>query len=1073
MKHGINNKQASLLIGKHFSEVDDKLFNLLDLAESKDKSELLLASIEQRSAGLRPFPFTKAIDYKENLKYAKYLIIPIIIFATIGITGNLASFFGSYQRMVNYDLAYEPPAPFVFKLFSTDLNVLESEPYTVQVSTDGQIKPERVFIVVGDKEFLLQESKGIYSHTFYPPLSNTTFHFRANDMVSNSYDLNVLKVPSIQSFSMVLDFPDYINKPTEHLKGTGNATFPEGTKVTWQVVGDNTDSILFIEKDTVFAFSKTNEVFGLSKKVYTDVDYHLTTSNKNVEEYEKLGYSLHVIKDKYPTIEVNQILDSINPNIFYFVGDVSDDYKVSSIELVCYSNDTEEQVIKLAAPNSNFKHFYYTYPSGLNLEAGKGYSFFFKVTDNDAIHKGKSTKSRIFNLALLDSNQLKNNKLYNQNKLINDLDRSLERLKEQKETLNDINKEQKEKSELNFNEKNKIKDFLKEQKQQEEMMQKFSKQLKETLDSSDENMAFNKMLKERLERQELQARKNERLLEELNKVADKIKKEELSRKLDELGKQQQNSERSLEQLLELTKRYYVTEKASQLAKDLELLSKEQDVLSNIEAEDFSPNEQEKLNRDFSKLSEELDELEKDNEQLKKPLPLDISKPKQESVKKDQEEALEELNKQKGDEQSSENNKPEESNNKASKKQKSAAQKMMEMSESLQQSSSNGNSESEDAEDAEMLRQILDNLITFSFKQENLYDNLNGADIEISQFSGTVRSQQDLRGLFGHVDDSLFALSLRRAELSEFVNEQITEVYYNIDKSLESITDNKIYQGVSYQQYVLNASNSLADFLANVLDNMQQSMTSGQGSGKSKEGFQLPDIIRSQGQLQDKMGEMGEKGKSGQQGNQGESGEGNQGESGKKGNQGKQNGSGQSGRGQEGIQGESNEGGVSGENGDGGQQGGQNQGSSGNGQGSEQELREIYEIYKQQQQIRQQLEDQLQNMIRSQDRGLAQKLIQQMEDFENDLIENGITQRTNNKINVIRHQMLRLENATLKQGEKEERKSSTNYSKFTNPIITKPDVLEGYENQIEILNRQALPLQQNFQNKVQLYFKNDN
>ena len=94
-------------------------------------------------------------------------------------------------------------------------------------------------------------------------------------------------------------------------------------------------------------------------------------------------------------------------------------------------------------------------------------------------------------------------------------------------------------------------------------------------------------------------------------------------------------------------------------------------------------------------------------------------------------------------------------------------------------------------------------------------------------------------MFEHVDDSLFALSLRRAELSEFVNEQITEVYYNIDKSLESIADNQIYQGASYQQYVINATNALADFLANVLDNMQQNMSPGQGSGEGQD-FQLPE-----------------------------------------------------------------------------------------------------------------------------------------------------------------------------------------------------------------------------------------
>ena len=71
LKKGIDNKQASLLIGKHFSLVGDKLYNLLDLAEDKNRSELLIASIEQRSENLKPIPFAKAIDLGENLKYAR------------------------------------------------------------------------------------------------------------------------------------------------------------------------------------------------------------------------------------------------------------------------------------------------------------------------------------------------------------------------------------------------------------------------------------------------------------------------------------------------------------------------------------------------------------------------------------------------------------------------------------------------------------------------------------------------------------------------------------------------------------------------------------------------------------------------------------------------------------------------------------------------------------------------------------------------------------------------------------------------------------------------------------------
>ena len=93
IRRGISNKQASVLIGKHFPDIGDKLYNLLDLAEDKNQSELLLASIDQRSENLKPIPFAKAVDFKENYRYAKYLIVPFLVFGLIWFSGNLSSIF--------------------------------------------------------------------------------------------------------------------------------------------------------------------------------------------------------------------------------------------------------------------------------------------------------------------------------------------------------------------------------------------------------------------------------------------------------------------------------------------------------------------------------------------------------------------------------------------------------------------------------------------------------------------------------------------------------------------------------------------------------------------------------------------------------------------------------------------------------------------------------------------------------------------------------------------------------------------------------------------------------------------
>ena len=1068
VKKGISNKEASVLIGKHFSEVDDKLYNLLDLAEKNQATDLLAAAIEQRSLQMNRIPFANAVNFRENLKYAKYILVPLVLLGLIWVSGNIADFFGSYNRVVNYDVAYEPPAPFSFRLLNKDLELLEDESLTLNLITEGKVKPENVVVVMDGRELLMQEANGKFQFTFQAPLESTDFYFSANGFNSRSYNIIVGKVPAIQSFEMKLNYPNYLGKSNEVLKGTGNAIVPEGTRITWNILGVHTDAVHLVTKDTLLGLKKEDRLFSLTKAVYSDLEYELATSNQNVKEYETLGYQIEIVKDGYPTIKVEQTLDSLNPNLSYYAGLASDDIGLKNIRLVYYRKDipTDIKTLPLLSAKANVEQFYYTFPSGLNLDEGQDYDLYFEVFDNDGLRKGKSTKSQVFSTKNFDDNELKNKELESQKSILKNLGKSLEDFKEQKETLKEINDKQKENKNLNFNDQNQIKDFLQKQERQESMMQKFSKELKENLEKSKKDDALNQLLKERLERQELEAEKNKKLLEELNKIADKINKEDLKKRLEELGKKQSNSERNLEQLLELTKRYYVTEKAAQLAKELEKLAERQKLLSELKlGEDFSNEQQEKLNEKFNKLSKELEALKKDNQALKKPLDLDISKQKEDGVKKDQEDALEEINKHQGMDESSESTEKQEAGNKASQKQKSAAQKIKEMSESLQQSSSSSGGGSSITEDAEMLRQILDNLITFSFKQENLFDELEASQGEISEFSNTVRNQNELRGLFEHVDDSLFALSLRRAELSEFVNEQITEVYYNIDKSLESIAENQVYQGASYQQYVLTASNALADFLAKLLDNMQQSMQSGAGQGQGDDS-QLPDIIKGQQQVGEKMGQQGESGKQGKDGKSGnkskEGQNGKEGKSGKEGNSGKEGKKDGDGKGK---------GGANGKEGNNGNGEGNGKGSSGNGP-SEKELKEIYEIYKEQQVLRNKLEEQLKSILQKDKQNLAKKLVRQMEDFENDLLENGITQRTQNKANLIQQQLLKLENAALKQGDKKERESKTNSNQFQNPVLTKPSLLKNKTNSIEILSRQALPLRQNYKRKVKNYFKDE-
>jgi len=90
-------------------------------------------------------------------------------------------------------------------------------------------------------------------------------------------------------------------------------------------------------------------------------------------------------------------------------------------------------------------------------------------------------------------------------------------------------------------------------------------------------------------------------------------------------------------------------------------------------------------------------------------------------------------------------------------------------------------------------------------------------------------------------------------LTSRIQKDLTEAHYNLDKSLENITENRISKGVTNQQYTMTAANNLADLLSDLLQNLQNKKPgSGKGKGKKGEELSLPDVIKKQGELIKKL-----------------------------------------------------------------------------------------------------------------------------------------------------------------------------------------------------------------------------
>lgn len=1036
LQKGINYTQASLLIGKHFPEIDDKLLNFLQLIESNQSSastELLLASIDQKAQRLQPIPFSNAIRFSSNKKYLPLALIPLLFCLYFYASGQNNILAEGLHRVVNYREQFIPPAPFRFEVLNTQLQTQQHQDFTLRVRTVGKVVPANAMVFIGNENYYMeQEAPGVFRYTFTQPDQSISFHIEANAIDSPEFALDVVEVPAITNLAMQLQYPAYLGKKSEQVQGTGNGIYPEGTKITWLIQTQatswidwksGTQSARFTAQDTRFSFSKT---------LTEQLQYSISTSNTKIKHYETVQYQLGVIKDQFPSISVSAAPDSIKTALPYVIGQVGDDYGLTKLQLVYYPKDSPQlaKSVQLPVQKNTIDRFVYAFPGSLSLEEGKSYDYYFEVFDNDAPHGFKSSKSSVFSSRLSTQAERDNQLLQQQNSAISSLEKSLKNQDKQLDAIDKIQKAGKEKDKLEFKDQQKVNDFIQRQKKQDDVMKAFAEKMKENLDKfkTDQKDPFKEELEKRLETAQKDLEKNQKLLDELKALNEKIKNEELLEKLDQFKQKSKNQTKNLEQLVELTKKYYVEKKAEQLLEQLEKLAQKQDQLAEQDKEN-SVEKQAELQKEFDKFQEELKELQKENNELKAPLELPKDEEKEKSIDEDMQKAAAELQKKQ--------------QSKAKPSQKSAAKKMKEMAQKMGQSMEGGEKEQLE-EDVKMLRQVLDNLLAFSFSQENLILQFKGLQRGAPSFTKQLKTQQDLKLQFKHVDDSLFALSLRNPKIAENITQEIGNVHYNLDKALANLAEAQVVKGVSHQQYTIAAANKLADFLSETLNSMQMSL-SGMGQGKPKpgkgqgQGMQLPDIIKKQDGLGDKMkGGMKKGQKPGESQSPGQGQKPGQGQEGKSDKSGKEGGQGSS------------------------------PGSSGeNGQDGEGDARAIMEIFKEQQQLREALQQELAKKGMG---GAGQSALDQMKQLERQLINKGFSNDLLQKAMNLKYELLKLDKALQLQGEEQKRQAETNKSNFSNSTTPLPAALQQYIQSVEILNRQSLPLRPNFTQKVQDYFQ---
>ncbi len=828
----ISRDKAATIIGEHFSNVEDKLLNVLQLENSIHQNsnvskKLIEASIEQKASQLRITPFQNAIDLSKNKKYLKWVLPPLMIIVGLFIASP-SLIKDSTERIIRNNTDYEMEMPFNFILENSDLTVPENSDLTLNLSVDGKALPQSVGLELNGFNYnMVKTDDNHYQYVLKNLNKNTKFKFTANGFQSKEHEINVIARPSIVDFTVDIKVPRYTGMNNESLQSIGDLNIPEGSKVSWIFetrAVDNFDFILYNESKQLEVSGENR--YAISKMLRKPGNYTLKIEHSPYQLMDSVNYSIQIIKDEFPSITVNSFVDSTDQSFVFYSGTISDDYGLTSNQLVYTIRDEmgrekKKESIPMTKPSGSLANFEYMLDIGsFEMEPGDQLSYYFEVFDNDGINGSKSSKSQIYSFRKAGKEEIEEKIEENTQESLDKMKKRIDESKKIQEKLKKLREKLLQKKEASWQDKKDLEKILEEQKELEKEIEDIKKNLEENLEKQNELTPEKKELLEKQKElqelfEEMMDEETKELMEKIQDLMEEMNKDKMLELTEEMEINEEEMEMELDRMMELYKQLDLENRMNQEVEKLEELAKKQQELSEKTKEEGvteeNKKEQEEIKEEFEDIKEEMEEIKKENEELENKMPFgDLSEEEQEVDEKlnDAEENMEQNDSQK-----------------ASESQQESSESMQKMAQTMQASMESGAQEQQQ-EDMEVLRQILENLVTISFDQEQLIDVFDQTKINTPKYVTGVQNQKKLSDDFQVVEDSLVALSKRNTQIEAFVMEKVSDVKLHFDHSITSLEDRKTNTGQESQQRVMTNINDLALMLSEAMQSMQEQMGKG-------------------------------------------------------------------------------------------------------------------------------------------------------------------------------------------------------------------------------------------------------
>ncbi|MBO7459336.1 MAG: hypothetical protein J6T53_00315 [Bacteroidales bacterium] len=844
----MSDEQAAVIIGKFFPEISDKLLNTIQLSNEYSQNadnELLAATIEQRTEHLKPINFSDAVNLKENYKYLKIFGLAFIV---LSVTLIFLPDFSKKpaQRIFNYSKEFEKPLPFSVELSATEIEVTQGKDVEFRIHVTGERIPDAFYIKCKDvsrnvptgTHLMNRLNTNDFRFVFKNVYQNEEFYVEGGDYHSQMINLTVRPNPTMLYYEANLTFPKYIHRKNETLNGKTRIIVPQGTDVEF----------VFHTRDVKTIF--INDSVSIDDFIYKFTAIKSTKFTASLQNEwnstDPIVFTVEVIPDAYPDIQVQNFHEDFAKQTYYS-GLIADDYGFTKLlyhfEVDGKPNQSFVKNIPIDKRNTRTSFYYSIDTDTLTLYRGDEVKAYFEIFDNDGINGPKSKRSEVFYLVLPTTEQLDSIADNTENQILNNLNQRSDELQNLRKDIEDMLRDLMSKKDLDWSDKEKMKELLEKQKEVQDEWNKIQEEQKELSDFIKENELSSEELIKKQEEinklfDEVIPDEMKKLMEEIEQLLNEMPRERMQEIMKDLKKNNEALQQMMDRNLSLLEQLKVEKDMNQLMDEMQKLADELlEKTDSISAQDAE--------NQLNKMEQQLDSIIEKNQGLSDPF----------DIKKD-EEAFEEIQEDLENAEESEDGGEHEN---AQRQKQKAGKKMKEMSENMMSMMMGGGMD-QLAEDAYLVRILLENVVRSSHAEEELMQEISVMKKDDPTVSQKISRQKEISENFAMVEDSLRKMANRQTSVKNFVFNELQVIDQQTESAMQDVLELKFGSATHKQQNAMMSMNNLALMLAESLNDMESMMDGSSSSscskpGKSKGNQGKPKSMKNMRDLQNQLGEQ--------------------------------------------------------------------------------------------------------------------------------------------------------------------------------------------------------------------------